>query len=140
VKEAKDVEYMRKEEAVGIKTKMPDLLARTRRHSLQATEKGEEVLVERRSIMPGSPEGQDLFVKFKRAIQISQRIEMGSLATMLGIPKEQLLAFLLDWSEQVHFKIDKDLIIVQDINETIMDLDKEFAAWDGKEKSKEGKK
>jgi hypothetical protein len=85
------------------------------------------------------PSGLDLLAKFKKAIQISQRIEMGSLATMLGIPKEQLLAYLLEWADQVDFKIDKDLIIVQDVDVFTSALDKAFAAWGDKEKRKDGK-
>ena len=43
-------------------------------------------------------------------------------------------------AEHSRFKIDKDLIIVQDTAEAIADLDKKFATLDKKEKDKDGKK
>ncbi|NMC07682.1 MAG: hypothetical protein GYA24_20885 [Candidatus Lokiarchaeota archaeon] len=130
------------ERMASIKAEIPATARRgeVRVGNLTAMDEARRYTAPRSSESKPAPAKKELLEKFKRAIQISNQIAIADLAAMLDISKKQLLAYLLEWSETIHFKIDKDFIIVQDINETISDLDQQFASWESREKNKQGKK
>ena len=58
---------------------------------------------------------------------------------MMKISKDDLTMKLFEWGDDLPFKIDEDVIVVDDMNQFTSALDAQFADWDDKELSKEGK-
>ncbi|MHA1700242.1 MAG: hypothetical protein ACTSWN_15470 [Promethearchaeota archaeon] len=81
----------------------------------------------------------ELLKNFKGIMEISQRVKQSQVAKYLGITEDELFAKLIKWRHQIPFKIDADLIVVDDITEFTDALDREFASWKEKEQGKIGK-
>lgn len=77
--------------------------------------------------------------KFKRIMNISRRIEIQTVAQMLHISTRELMENLLQWGEQIPFKIDGQVIIVDDLSSFTNAIDEQFDMWTEKEFNKEGK-
>ena len=56
-----------------------------------------------------------------------------------GINQKELVKFLFKWADHIAFKIEGQEIVVNDLNEFTSSLDAQFADWDEKELSKDGK-
>ncbi len=80
----------------------------------------------------------DLLQKFKAVLAVSQRVKKAEVAKYLGISDEALFAKLVEWRE-FGFKVDGDLIVVEDLKAFITALDKQFTSWTRAERSNEGK-
>jgi len=84
-------------------------------------------------------EEKSMLEKFKRIIKISQEVEMEDVAESLKITEEQLFEKLIEWGEDLPFKIKGDLIVVENLSAFIGALDKQFEVWEERDKTKEGK-
>jgi hypothetical protein len=82
---------------------------------------------------------QEFLERFQKIMKMSKSIKKVEVAELLGIPETELLHRLLDWSEQLPFKIDGDMIIVEDISAFTAALDKQFSDWEDSESTKYGK-
>ncbi len=63
-----------------------------------------------------------LFSRFKKLIAISTRIKKFEVAEYLDITEKQLLFYLVEWSETVRFKIDGDMIVVEEGDQDLCDV------------------
>lgn len=82
---------------------------------------------------------QDLLFQFKNIMRISQQIKRNDVARALSIPETELLQRLIQWGDQYPFKIDKDIIIVEDLSKFVSVLDNQFEEWDKYEQLNDGK-
>ena len=82
----------------------------------------------------------ELLRKFKDIIEVSREVKKVEIAKYLGITEELLFEKLIRWGKDMPFKIKGDLIEIDDMNEFVDALDRQFVAWEGKEKLKIGKK
>jgi len=80
-----------------------------------------------------------LLEKFKAIMKMSHRIEISRVSRSLDISDDNLFEKLINWNQSIPFKIDKDIIIVEDFNAFADALDKQFDKWEKKELSNEGK-
>ncbi|MFX1297777.1 MAG: toll/interleukin-1 receptor domain-containing protein, partial [Promethearchaeota archaeon] len=63
-----------------------------------------------------SPSGDSVLIqKFKDIISISHRVKQSQVAKYIGITEEELFPKLIEWGKFLSFKIDDDIIIVNDI-------------------------
>ena len=81
----------------------------------------------------------DLLKQFQKILKMSSRIKKSEVAKMLGIAEDALLHKLLEWNEKVPFKIDGEMIVVDDTKAFLAAIDQQFAEWGTKEASKDGK-
>ncbi len=84
---------------------------------------------------------QDLAGKLKRILDVSKRVSVEMILEVLKIDRETFTARIVDWAHQFGFKIDGDYVMLEhaDIGGFIAELDKSFATWDSKTKTKDGK-
>ena len=85
---------------------------------------------------------KELLEKFGKLMQISQKVKISDAALAMRISKADLLPQLLEWGNHFSFKIDNDIIVVEDLkslNRFLEDLDGQFNDWDTKEKLVVGK-
>ncbi len=68
--------------------------------------------------------------KFKEILQISHRVKIADVARNLGLTYDELFSNLLRWQQDIPFKIDGEMIVVEDISTFIGALDTEFQTWD----------
>ncbi len=82
---------------------------------------------------------KQLLEKFKKVLKVSNKIKQKQVAEFLEISEKELLKKLFEWGEILPFKIDDDLIVVEDMDDFVDQLDKQFEDWEDKEITKEGK-
>nr|MDO8115093.1 hypothetical protein [Candidatus Sigynarchaeota archaeon] len=75
-----------------------------------------------------SSNDMDLLRKFQKIIKMASRVKKNDVAEALGLPDEELFVKLMDWSDQFPFKIDGDMIVVDDSAGFVNALDRQFAA------------
>lgn len=63
----------------------------------------------------------NLLNKFKGLIKVSRRLEIKKIAQFLNISELDLFPKLVDWSQNLNFKLNGDFIIVQDKNDSIIE-------------------
>ncbi|MHA1520355.1 MAG: hypothetical protein ACTSRK_09240 [Promethearchaeota archaeon] len=80
-----------------------------------------------------------LLYKFQQIMKISKSVSMDYIAGNLAITKQELFDLLISWKSRLPFKIDGEMIIVDDLNDFIANLDENFAEWDEKSNLKDGK-
>jgi lysylphosphatidylglycerol synthetase-like protein (DUF2156 family) len=80
----------------------------------------------------------ELLSRFQKIMKISQQISKKEVASALNLTQKQLLNKLIEWSD-LPFKINNEMIIVEDLGAFTSALDSQFADWEAKEESKEGK-
>ncbi len=80
-----------------------------------------------------------LLYKFQKIIKISKSVSMEYVAGHLEISKQELFDLLIAWNSRLPFKIDGEMIIVDDLDDFLVNLDKNFSEWDDKSNSKIGK-
>jgi hypothetical protein len=80
-----------------------------------------------------------LLQKFREILLISNKVSIQRLITWLNISEKELLDYLLEWKE-LGFKIENDIVIVDDLKNFRKALDEQFSEWQEKESSKHGKK
>ena len=81
----------------------------------------------------------ELLRKFKDIIEVSREVKKTEIAKYLGMSEELLFEKLIRWGKDMPFKIKGDLIEIDDMNEFVDALDRQFVAWESKENSKIGK-
>jgi hypothetical protein len=79
---------------------------------------------------------EELLYKFQRIIKMTSKVKMDAVADVLGLSSKDLFSKLVQWSEHLPFKIDVDMIVVDDTAKLTSALDKQFAAWDEGEMGK----
>jgi hypothetical protein len=77
--------------------------------------------------------------KFKEILEMSQRVKIADIAKSLGMDYNDLFEKLLKWNKGIPFKIDGEMIVVEDMNTFIGALDQEFQQWENQESTEEGK-
>jgi hypothetical protein len=82
---------------------------------------------------------QEILSKFQKIMEISKKIKRSQAADMLGISGDDLLNKLIEWGELFPFRIDDEMIIVDDIMAFTSALDNQFKEWSLKEQTKDGK-
>jgi len=82
---------------------------------------------------------QELLEKFKKIIKVSQRITKAEVARYLGISEFELVSFIADLGDDLPVKIDGNDIIINDFNDFVDYIDKQFDTWSDMEKLKKGK-
>ena len=85
------------------------------------------------------PDDSKLLEKFKELASISQRIKKSEVAEFLGLKETDLLKKLVAWKRDLPFKIDKDLIVIDNLDAFTSALDAQFEVWGNTEAKKEGK-
>jgi hypothetical protein len=80
-----------------------------------------------------------LLAKFKNIFKKTNEILQSEVASKLGITERELSLKLFEWNDFFPFKIDGDMIVVEDISTFISAVDKKFVEWETKEKLKDGK-
>jgi hypothetical protein len=80
-----------------------------------------------------------LLEKFRKILKMTQRVKKSEVAQGLGITESELFQKLIGWSDLLPFKIDDEMIIVDDISAFTEALDQQFNDWGNKEASKDGK-
>ncbi|MHA1699043.1 MAG: hypothetical protein ACTSWN_09420 [Promethearchaeota archaeon] len=83
---------------------------------------------------------QELLEKFKKIIKVTQRINKSEVARYLGISDIGLLSFIADLGEDLPVKIDADYIVVDNFNDFVDYIAKQFGTWSEMESTKEGKR
>jgi hypothetical protein len=88
----------------------------------------------------------DKYTKYRKLfnlLKVSDRIKFDDLKSILGIPREDIISFLMDMNAVTSgFKIDGDSITVAgdaNLDGLLGALDKQFGDWSEKEETKEGK-
>ena len=81
----------------------------------------------------------ELLRKFKDIIEVSREVKKAEIAKYLGITEELLFEKLISWGKDIPFKIKGDIIEIDNMNDFIDALDRQFGAWENKEKSGIGK-
>jgi hypothetical protein len=66
---------------------------------------------------------QELLIKFKKLMQSSSKIQQDDCAKLLGLGNQEFSKKLLEWSELLPFKIDGNMIIVENISDFAFALD-----------------
>jgi Leucine-rich repeat (LRR) protein len=61
------------------------------------------------------------------------------VANSLGLSEDELLEKLIEWGESLPFKIQDELIVVDNLDGFMDALDQQFASWSDAERSKDGK-
>ena len=84
-------------------------------------------------------EEDELLKKFKKIMEISNRIKQSQAAEMMGITQTQLTQKLFEWGEKLSFKIEDDSIVVENMDSFMGELDGLFEEWGEKEITKAGK-
>jgi len=80
-----------------------------------------------------------LLEKFKGVIAISQRIRKSEVAAVLGLTEIELIEKLIAWGREIPFKIDGDMIVVDDLANFTAAMDAQFDSWTRTEKAGAGK-
>ena len=73
---------------------------------------------------------QNQLRKFKEILEITQRVKIHDVAQSLGIEYSDLFEKLLRWKKDIPFKIDGEMIVVEDISNFVGVLDSEFQSWE----------
>jgi hypothetical protein len=93
------------------------------------------------STATSEPSGEEqLLKKFQDILKISNRVKKAEVSQYLDIPEKDLFSHLVTWGKSIPFKIEGDEILVADIQAFTAALDHQFAEWEQKEHSKEGKR
>ncbi|MHA1372558.1 MAG: hypothetical protein ACTSRA_22915, partial [Promethearchaeota archaeon] len=77
-----------------------------------------------------------------KTLNISNRMCIDDLASILKMDRKQLISFVFDWSEYTNIMIDGDYIITKckaNVDSFITDLDQQFSEWFKREKNKKCK-
>ena len=80
-----------------------------------------------------------LLKKFKDIVQVTQKVKISWVAKSLGLNEIELFEKLIVWGKSLPFKIDDDLLVVEDLKELVDLLDLQFKMWKEKEKDNNGK-
>ncbi len=80
-----------------------------------------------------------LLKKFKDIVQVTQKVKISWVAKSLGLNEIELFEKLVVWGKSLPFKIDDDLLVVEDLKEFVDLLDLQFKIWKGKENNNNGK-
>jgi hypothetical protein len=76
---------------------------------------------------------------FKELLNISQRVKVPSVADYLGVSEKILFNKLIEWNQKIPFKVNGDLIVVENLTEFLGALDNQFNEWQERDETKEGK-
>ncbi len=74
--------------------------------------------------------------KFQNILKMSQRVKIEWVAKSLGLTHEALFEKLIEWGQLYPFKVDNDMIVVEDLKQFIDALDLQFKRWETGETSK----
>jgi galactose oxidase-like protein len=80
-----------------------------------------------------------LLEKFKAILNMSQKVDVSTVAENLEVSQKVLFTQLFKWNKVIPFKIDGEKIIVEDLNNFITALDNQFDEWQERDLTKEGK-
>jgi hypothetical protein len=83
---------------------------------------------------------QNLLIKFQEIMKMVNEIKKTEVAELLGISEKDLLHNLFKWKERFPFKINGDMLVVDNISEFIGALDNQFNEWKINEEEKDGKR
>jgi ribosomal protein L37E len=76
---------------------------------------------------------QELLEKFKKVMRMSNRVKQDHVAKMMDITHDTLLKLLFKWGDDLDFKIEEDLIVVEDLSQFVSGIDALFFDWERKE-------
>ena len=83
-----------------------------------------------------------MFKQLARMIRVAKRLKIDDVCEVLKRPRSELFDRFIEWSEKFGFMIDGDYLVIGEnanLEGVMADLDKAFAEWNAKEKSKQGK-
>ncbi len=84
---------------------------------------------------------QQLLEKFGKIMKISYKVKLAMVATSLKVSPEELFEYLIEWgNEQIPFKIEDDIIIVDNVSDFTQTLDRKFQEWDQQAKDASNKR
>ncbi|MHA1699533.1 MAG: hypothetical protein ACTSWN_11885 [Promethearchaeota archaeon] len=89
--------------------------------------------------MSRTTDQHELLEKFKKIINVSQRIKRVKVARYLGISELDLVSLIADLENELPVKINADYIIVEDFDDFVAYTDQLFGSWAEMENSKVGK-
>jgi Galactose oxidase, central domain len=82
---------------------------------------------------------KQLLGKFKSILNMSQKVPVSSVADNLEVSEKVLFAQLIKWNKTIPFKIDGDMIVVDNLSDFVTALDGQFDEWQERDITKEGK-
>jgi hypothetical protein len=85
-----------------------------------------------------SQSDSNLLKKFQKILEISQEVKKSEVAKFLGLSEEDLFAKLIEWGS-LGFKLNKEYIIVENLEDFNAALDEQFIEWEEKEAQGIGK-
>jgi hypothetical protein len=77
---------------------------------------------------------EKLLLDFQKIIKMSKRIEITTVASLLELTLPELMKRLMEWVEQIPFKIDGNMLVVEDLSFFTDTIDDQFEQWSNKEK------
>jgi hypothetical protein len=80
--------------------------------------------------------------KHTRMLKVATRLKIDDVCKVLKRSRDELFEKFVEWSEKIGFKIDGDYLVIDEhanLTDIIAGLDKEFAAWNDKQKLTDGK-
>jgi N-acetylneuraminic acid mutarotase len=87
-----------------------------------------------------TPEQEKIMLeKFEAILKMSQKVKIKNVAENLNVSDKILFERLIKWNKTIPFKIDNEMIVVENLTEFIGALDAQFDDWKEKEQTKEGK-
>jgi hypothetical protein len=97
----------------------------------------ENVITDSKKITP--EQEKIMLEKFEAILKMSQKVKIKTVAENLSVSDKILFERLIKWNKTIPFKIDNDMIVVENLTEFIGALDAQFDDWKEKEQTKEGK-
>ncbi len=87
------------------------------------------------------PSPQDPIEKLRKIMRVSRRVRQDQMRGALEMDAVEFNKVIFDWAEEFHFSIDGDFVNFDgaDVEQFIVQLDRQFATWGNKEGARAGK-
>lgn len=82
---------------------------------------------------------KQLLEKFQGVLKMANHVKVADVSSYLGLTSKELFEKLVKWGEFLPFKLEEDVLVVNDLQAFTAALNAEFAKWSSTETIKDNK-